>query len=217
MAPNPARAGVVLMLAGTALATAGVVLSVTGGPLAAQSATPSTDHVTVGTAATTWAPTTAATTATTSRRTQAFADRAPVSVRLPGASTAPVLPVGVRDDGTMMLPPATTVGWWAGGAQVDQPVGAMVLAGHVDDDRGRIGVFAGIATLRSGDLVTVGTVTSQATYRVKNVRAYGKQRLPAALFAADGPHRLVLITCGGEFTPGSGYADNVVAVAEPAR
>lgn len=41
--------------------------------------------------------------------------------------------------------------------------------------------------------------------------------LDADLFRADGPVRLVLITCGGTFEAAAGrYADNVVVVAHPA-
>jgi hypothetical protein len=140
-----------------------------------------------------------------------------VSVRLPGASPAQVVPVGVRSDGSLMLPEATTVGWWVGGAQVGQTIGPLVLAGHLDDDEGRIGALAGIGMLRPGQVVIVAAATGPATYRVREVRSYSKQRLPAELFSSDGPPRLVLITCGGEFTPGSGYADNVVAVADAVR
>ena len=117
----------------------------------------------------------------------------------------------------MMLPPATAVGWWVGGAQVGQAAGSLVLAGHLDDDEGRTGALAGVGMLRPGHLVIVTAAAGPATYRVREVRSYSKQRLPAELFGSDGPPRLVLITCGGEFTPGSGYADNVVALADAVR
>jgi hypothetical protein len=44
-----------------------------------------------------------------------------------------------------------------------------------------------------------------------------KQTLPVdRLFAREGPPRLVLVTCGGEFVPErGGYESNVVVVAEP--
>ncbi|WP_127571392.1 class F sortase [Georgenia faecalis] len=44
-----------------------------------------------------------------------------------------------------------------------------------------------------------------------------RDALDPALFATDGDHRLVLITCGGAFDERSGqYAENIVVVAEPA-
>lgn len=50
------------------------------------------------------------------------------------------------------------------------------------------------------------------TYRVTARRTYVKARLPRDLFASGGPHRLVLVTCGGRFTAGH-YDRNVVVYA----
>lgn len=80
---------------------------------------------------------------------------------------AGVVPVGVRRDGAMELPPdGARVGWYRHGPVPGAAGGSAVLAGHVDTRR-------------------------------------------------DGPARLVLVTCGGEYLPdAAGYRDNVVVVAE---
>lgn len=139
----------------------------------------------------------------------------PAWVRLPRSKAVGVVPVGVDDDHALVLPPVTSVGWWIGSSAVGDAHGQVVIAGHLDDDRGRIGTFAALSTLRPGDHVTVGATTRRATYRIVSLHVYRKTGLPRSLFAAGGPPRLTLITCGGPFTPGKGYADNVVAVGVP--
>jgi sortase (surface protein transpeptidase) len=116
-----------------------------------------------------------------------------------------------------MLPSADLVGWWIGGRQPGYPTGATVLAGHLDDDQGRLGALATIGSLGRNDPIVVRTMTGTVHYRVVSVLTYSKSQLPPSLFAAAGPPRLVLITCGGDYTPGQGYADNVVVTAQPAK
>jgi hypothetical protein len=139
----------------------------------------------------------------------------PTGVALPGTSRAAVVPVGVRSDRSLVLPGISEVGWWIGGSTPAQ-AGATVLAGHLDDEEGRLGVLADLTSLRRGDHVAVSTLTGTTTYRVATVRLYGKGKLPLSLFARTGARRLVMITCGGLYTPGRGYADNVVVTAVPA-
>lgn len=142
-------------------------------------------------------------------------DRLPVRLRLPSVSAdAPVVPVGVRSDRSLVLPPPEQVGWWIGGAQPGDATGAAVLAGHVDAEDGSKGALYGLTSVKQGDTVQVDTAAGRVTYRVVAMRNYLKQQLPAALFDQRGKHRLVLITCGGTFEPGRGYARNVVAYAE---
>jgi sortase (surface protein transpeptidase) len=115
-----------------------------------------------------------------------------------------------------MLPSADLVGWWIGGREPGYPTGATVLAGHLDDDQGRLGALATIGSLRRNDPIIVRTMTGTVQYQVVSMLTYSKTQLPPSLFAAAGPPRLVLITCGGDYTPGQGYADNVVVTAQPA-
>jgi hypothetical protein len=51
---------------------------------------------------------------------------------------------------------------------------------------------------------------------VRSRLSYVKEELPAELFMADGPPRLVLVTCTGDVDPDTGsYTRNVVVTAEP--
>lgn len=157
----------------------------------------------------------------------AVAGSAGPAVALPGPDrldlpqrrlTAPVVPVGVDPDGAMGVPdPATTVGWWSGGAHPGDLSGTVVLVGHVDSRATGLGAFAALPALVPGEPVEVhGTDGHTVRYRVAGRRRYGKADLPAAVFARDGPARLVLITCGGPFDrPQRSYEDNIVVYAVP--
>jgi LPXTG-site transpeptidase (sortase) family protein len=144
----------------------------------------------------------------------------PSEVRFPAIGvSAPVVPVGVRPDGSMAIPKdVQQVGWYRFGPQPGDPAGVTVLAGHVDSKAQGRGAMFRMRELDSGDTIEVraadGTVL---TYRVVSKETIVKKRLPTErLFARDGPPRLVLITCGGPFLPAlSSYRDNLVVVAEP--
>jgi hypothetical protein len=140
----------------------------------------------------------------------------PTSITLRQGASAAVVAVGIRADRSLMLPSADLVGWWIGGRQPGYPTGTTVLAGHLDDDQGRLGALATIGSLRRSDPIIVRTMTGTVHYRVVSVQTYSKTQLPRSLFAAAGSPLLVLITCGGDYTPGQGYADNVVVTAQPA-
>jgi Sortase domain len=134
--------------------------------------------------------------------------------------TAPVVPVGVDAAGAMAVPdPATTVGWWSGGARPGDATGTVVLVGHVDSRATGLGAFAALPALVPGEPVDVRAANGHTVrYRVSARRSYRKADLPAAVFARDGPARLVLITCGGRFDRGErSYQDNVVVYALPTR
>jgi hypothetical protein len=109
------------------------------------------------------------------------------------------------------------VGWWAAGTSPGAVAGTVVLAGHVDSARYGVGLLATLAALRLDDEVVVADrLGRHHAYRVTARHSYPKRDLPAEAFATDGPHRLVLITCGGAFDPSTGhYAENVVVTAEP--
>ena len=109
-----------------------------------------------------------------------------------------------------------TVGWYRFGVGPGAPSGSAVLAGHVDDRIQGDGAFHRLAHLVVGDAVQVtladGTVL---TYRVTAVAHVAKAALPAGqVFARDGPPRLTLVTCGGDFDRAvGGYVDNVIVTA----
>ena len=143
---------------------------------------------------------------------------APVALAVPALDVeAPVDPVGVRDDGQMAIPDdVDRVGWYRFGP-VPGGEGSAVLAGHVDDREQGLGE---LAPLREAEVDAEVLVTDAAgdptRWRVVSREQVDKQALPVdRLFAREGPPRLVLVTCGGEFLPElGGYESNVVVVAE---
>lgn len=133
--------------------------------------------------------------------------------------SAKVVPVGVRQDGSMAIPEnVDQVGWYRFGPQPGDPAGATVLAGHVDSKEQGRGALFGMRDLDVGDTIDVRAADGATVqYRVVAKETIVKKRLPTErLFARDGAPRLVLITCGGPFLPElSSYRDNLVVVAEP--
>jgi hypothetical protein len=132
---------------------------------------------------------------------------------------ADVVPVGVRDDGSMEIPrDGATVGWYRWGPEPGDAAGSAVLSGHVSTRAGGPGALVRLAEVAPGDTLEVTTTGgSVLTYRVVGVETITKSVLPVdRIFARDVPHRLTVITCGGPFQPELGsYRDNVVVVAEP--
>ena len=146
----------------------------------------------------------------------------PAPVRLAVAAIgidAAVVPVGIDPGGLMTVPEdVRTVGWYQWGGAPSSQVGTTVLAGHVDDRVQGRGAFFDLRATEVGDEVAVtdedGATT---TWRVTGRRTYDKASLPVdQLYRRDGPPRLVLITCGGEFDRAARrYESNVVVEAEP--
>jgi sortase (surface protein transpeptidase) len=143
----------------------------------------------------------------------------PVTLAVPALGIeAPVDPVGVRGDGQMAIPDdVDRVGWYRFGP-VPGAEGSAVLAGHVDDREQGLGELAPLREAEVDAEVLVTDATGHtARWRVVSRERIDKQTLPVdRLFAREGPPRLVLVTCGGEFLPEVGaYESNVVVVAEP--
>jgi hypothetical protein len=142
----------------------------------------------------------------------------PVELVLPVRDVrAPVVAVTTGPEGALLVPdPPATVGWWSPSALVGSATGTTVLAGHVDTVAGGIGALAVLRHVAAGEEVALrGADGRTVGYRVTTRRQYAKAELPPEVFAAGGPPRLVLITCGGEFDRRTRhYADNVVVFAE---
>ncbi|HYN56561.1 MAG TPA: class F sortase [Motilibacterales bacterium] len=135
--------------------------------------------------------------------------------------TMPIQATGVTADGQMELPlDPSQVGWYRFGAPPGDPEGSAVLGGHVDSLRYGTGPLARLAEVRVGARVSVTDADGQRLrYRVTSVQRISKGALPVdRLFDPNGPHRLVIVTCGGRFLPDAGgYEDNIVMIAEPVR
>ncbi len=133
-----------------------------------------------------------------------------------GVDNAPVIPVGVLDNGEMEIPGATEVGWYRFGPSPGEN-GSAVLAAHIAYN-GRNGLFRKLDQMQPGDSFEVayddGTTRR---FEVTEIAQYGKTELPFdRIFAKDGEAGLVLITCGGTFNESlRSYDDNIVVYAVP--
>jgi len=144
----------------------------------------------------------------------------PVRLAVPALGVdAPVVPVGLEDDGTMEIPEADQAGWWWPGARPGSPHGSAVIAAHVDFND-RPGVFLRLGELEVGSEVVVGDDEGGLhRWTVTERFQVGKDDLPVdELFRTTGRPVLTLITCGGAFDRGArDYADNIVVRAVPVR
>ena len=130
----------------------------------------------------------------------------------------PLAPVGLDPRGDMELPESPNVaGWYRYGPAPGADAGASVLAAHVDTPTAGVGPLAALEKVQPGSEVVVRSGRQVRRYRVVSVKRLDKGTLDLGwLFARDGPHRLHIVTCGGEFDRRTRqYADNVVAVAVP--
>ncbi len=146
---------------------------------------------------------------------------APTTIQLPSIGVdAVVVPVGIDPDGLMTVPEdVSTVGWYEFGPSPSADGGSAVLAGHVDDRVQGRGAFFDLRAIELGDVVTVTDDDGvESSWVVTGRRTFDKASLPVDdLYRRDGPRRLVLITCGGDFDRAArSYESNVVVVAEPA-
>lgn len=144
----------------------------------------------------------------------------PNTIRLPRGGTAYLVHVQVAGDGSLPIPSGVDQAvWW--GTGLDAPEGATVFAGHVNW-AGVTGPFAELWQDKVGAIITVLDDSGhQRKFQVTQVLTLNKTQLPQqapTLFAATGPQRIVVATCGGEWVGGSlGYADNRVMVAMPVK
>jgi sortase (surface protein transpeptidase) len=166
------------------------------------------------------APSDTATFTTTTPRGAVSRPPAPEQLTIPVLGVeAPIVPVALEDDGSMEIPEdVAEVGWFSPGVRPGADAGSAVLAGHVDARTQGPGALFHLERLQPGDEVRVaGGSATEVRYEVVARQRYGKAELPIPeLFRRDGPHRLVLITCGGAFDPATrSYEENVVVVATP--
>jgi LPXTG-site transpeptidase (sortase) family protein len=142
----------------------------------------------------------------------------PAEVVLPGRARAAVVPAATVD-GVLKVPEnVRQVGWWDGSAYAGDPFGSTVIAGHLDSATEGIGFFARLLTIKIGAVVTVRSGEHELSYRITSVQTVAKKALASDSQAFDqtGAHRLVLITCTGDFRPDDGgYESNLVVIGKP--
>ncbi|MFI6676222.1 class F sortase [Kribbella sp. NPDC050469] len=142
----------------------------------------------------------------------------PTRLVVPAAGIdVPVRAVGVAADGQMELPPdPATIGWYRFGPGPGDGRGSMVLGGHLDSKEYGVGPLVRLRKVRPGQLIRISSYGGRTTtYRIDSIREITKRRLPLAdLFDRTGPHRLQVVTCGGDYDPDNGgYQQNLVVSA----
>ncbi|MEV7550220.1 class F sortase [Amycolatopsis sp. NPDC089917] len=142
--------------------------------------------------------------------------QAPGTVKLPGGGTAKLIRKELTADGTLPIPEGLDEAtWW--GAKLGAEQGASLLSGHVNW-KGKKGPFDELWRLKTGQEVDlVDTDGGKWVYKISEIVTVHKTKLAEQsekLFGPDGPHRLVLVTCGGEYVGGTdGYEDNRIVTA----
>jgi sortase (surface protein transpeptidase) len=144
----------------------------------------------------------------------------PIRLSIPAIGvSAPIVPLGLNDDGTAETPESTTeAGWFAPGPEPGEK-GAAVVIGHVDSYRGP-GVFYHLRALRPGDRITVVLGDRRrARFVVTGSTEAPKTRFPTqVVFRRTQRPTLRLVTCGGRFDRATHhYVDNYIVFAHLAQ
>ena len=97
-------------------------------------------------------------------------------------------------------------------------VGCTLLVWQQSNWKGKKGPFDELWKVKQGQEVKLTDAAGGAwVYRVDATETIHKSELAGRseqLFSPDGPHKLLLVTCGGEYVGGSeGYEDNRVVTA----
>lgn len=128
----------------------------------------------------------------------------PVQMKIPGIGVdAKVIEVGKKADGTMGTPENfREIAWYGLGAKPGAS-GNAVFAGHVNNGLTTSGVFSNLSKLEIGDYITVINAEGKSlVYQVSGKAEYPADEAPAAeIFSTEGPSKIVLITCEGDWVP----------------
>ncbi|MGW6059569.1 class F sortase [Streptomyces sp. NPDC055189] len=129
---------------------------------------------------------------------------------------APVMPVGLDDEGWVDAPPPedpNLAGWFTGAVSPGEK-GTSVLVGHVDNEQGPA-VFYGLGSLKKGNRVEVlRRDRKTAVFEIYGIEVFEKDNFPGERVYGDkGTPELRVITCGGGFSKRAGYDGNVVVFA----
>jgi LPXTG-site transpeptidase (sortase) family protein len=137
---------------------------------------------------------------------------------LAGDARAKVRPAETVDGQLKVPEEVDHVGWWDGSAHAGDPFGSTVIAGHLDSATDGIGFFIRLRRVKVGDVVTLEAGSRRLSYRIIKVETVDRQALATDSRAFDqtGDHRLVLITCTGEYRRDrGGYESNLVVTGRP--
>ncbi|MFI2369379.1 class F sortase [Streptomyces sp. NPDC018833] len=141
----------------------------------------------------------------------------PVRLMIPAAGVnAPLTRVELNDAGALRPPPGDEpglAGWYGDGTAPGQ-TGTAITVGHVDTPAGP-GVFYRLGALTKGDTIDVVREDRRtAVFTVDAVELHAKSDFPdeKVYGEADRPE-LRVITCGGDYSPSTGYQSNIVVYA----
>ncbi len=142
----------------------------------------------------------------------------PVSLSVPSLDiVADVAGVGVDTSGSMEIPDdENTLGWYRFGPSPGES-GSAVIAGHLDDIRGRA-VFFDLKNVEIGAEIMVTMQNGEnRRFIVTTKERYPATDLPSdTMFARDGEPVLTLVTCAGSWDRSAGrYTETAVIVAKP--
>ncbi|AWZ03308.1 class F sortase [Streptomyces sp. ICC4] len=141
----------------------------------------------------------------------------PTRIKIPSIRVdAPLTGLGLQSDGSLEVPPPARrdlAGWYRDGT-TPGATGTAVVAGHVDDATGPA-VFYHLGALRRGAVIEVARADGRtAVFTVHAVEVYDAKVFPDARVYGSSPRaELRVITCGGGFSPRTGYRGNVVVFA----
>jgi len=140
----------------------------------------------------------------------------PAWLSIPAVSIeAPVDPVSGTATG-IEVPAVGRAGWFDAGPRPGEP-GRSVIIGHFDASNGP-GLFALLPAVANGtDVVVRDRAGATHRFEIVGKAEMEKSKFPsgAVYGSADRPV-LVLVTCGGPYTPRVGYRDNVLIYARAA-
>jgi sortase (surface protein transpeptidase) len=142
----------------------------------------------------------------------------PTKVTIPALDIeAPILDVGLADDGSVAVPPLdrhNEAGWFDQGPTPGQ-FGPALIVGHADTRTGP-SVFHGLGKLKPGQEIKIKREDGDtAVFKVNSVEHFGKKKLPIQRVYGDYSRpSLRLVTCGGTWLGGrQGYSDNIIVFA----
>ena len=122
----------------------------------------------------------------------------PVRLFIPAINiNARIQEVGIALKGEMEVPSnAVDVGWFKIGSRPGE-VGSAVIVGHIDGERGEVGVFANLYKLKEGDRLYIEDDKGvSATFVVVKKQIFDPGYADEVFSRNDGAH-LNLITCDG--------------------
>ena len=124
----------------------------------------------------------------------------PVRLIIPALGVdAPIEAVGQDEDAQMGLPSSVATVAWYNLGPIPGETGNAVMAGHLDDVRGRPAVFWDLGELEAGDEIIVRFADKQERrFAVTGMESYAAEDAPLErIFGADFMRDLNLITCDG--------------------